>query len=83
MRRHEEKAACPIAFVAVAGSAIDALLRAHPYYRPGTIDGRGYGIPGEVPTFGVQATLVTSASVDARVVAVFAKALLEHIVEFA
>jgi uncharacterized protein len=59
------RAACPIAFVAVAGSAVDALLRAHPYYRRGTIDSRGYGIPGEVPTFGVQATLVTSASVDA------------------
>jgi uncharacterized protein len=34
-----------------------------------------------VPTFGVRATLVTSASVEARVVAVIAKAVLAHVAE--
>ena len=35
----------------------------------------------DVPTFGGRATLVTSASSDARVVAVIAKAMLVHIAD--
>jgi uncharacterized protein len=77
-----QQAACPIAFVAVAGPAIDELVRDHPYFRPGVIDGRDYGMSEKaVPTFGVQATLVTSAPLDPRVVAAFAKALLIHVAE--
>lgn len=36
----------------------------------------------DVATFGSRATLVTSASVDARVVAVIAKAVLGHLAGF-
>jgi uncharacterized protein len=76
-----QAAACPLAFVAVTGPEIDKLVLDHPYYRPGTIDGRLYGLVDQVPTFGVQATLVTSAPVPVRVVAVVAKALLTDVAE--
>jgi TRAP-type uncharacterized transport system substrate-binding protein len=36
----------------------------------------------DVPTFGGRATLVTSTSFDARVVAVIAKAVLAHLADF-
>jgi uncharacterized protein len=76
-----QEAACAVNFVAIAGPAIDKLVRDHPYYQRGTIGGAANGIAAEVPTFGVRATLVTSASVDARVVAVIAKELLIHLAE--
>jgi TRAP transporter TAXI family solute receptor len=76
-----QQAACPVNFVAIAGPAIDALVHDHPYYQSGTIGGAAYGVTAEVPTFGVRATLVTSASVDARVVAVITKELLTHLAE--
>jgi TRAP transporter TAXI family solute receptor len=75
-----QKAACATNFVAVGGPAVDNLLRDHPYYQRGTI-GTAYGPASEIPTFGVRATLVTSSSVDARVVAVIAQELLTHLSE--
>jgi TRAP transporter TAXI family solute receptor len=76
-----QQAACPVNFVAINGSAVDKLVHDHQYYQYGTIGGGAYGIAAEVPTFGVRATLVTSASVDARVVAVCTKELLTHLGE--
>jgi uncharacterized protein len=76
-----QEAACPVNFVAINGPVVDKLVHEHRYYQPGTIGGASYGIAAEVPTFGVRATLVTSASVDARVVAVCAKELLTHLAE--
>jgi len=72
-----QRAACAINFVAVSGPAIDKLIHNHPYYQRGTI-GAADRLAVEVPTFGVRATLVTSASVDARVVAVIAQEMLTH-----
>jgi len=72
-----QRAACPVNFVAVSGSAINQLIHNHPYYTRETI-GAADGLAVAVPTFGVGATLATSASVDARVVAVIARALLTH-----
>ena len=76
-----QQAACAVRFVAISGSAIDKLVGDHPYYQRGKIGGSAYGLTDEVPTFGVRATLVTSASQDARVVAVIAKELLTHMPE--
>ena len=76
-----QQVACPVNFVAIAGPAIDKLVYDHPYYHAGTMGGSTDGIAAEVPTFGVRATLVTSASVDVRVVAVIAKELLTHLPE--
>jgi uncharacterized protein len=74
-----QEAACAVNFVALDGAAIDKLVRDHPYYQTGTIGGAAYKIAAEVPTFGVRAILVTSASVDARVVGAIAKELLTHL----
>lgn len=77
-----QQAACAINFVAVDGPAIDKLVRDHPYYQPGILRGSSTdGTLGTVPTFGVRATLVTTAAVDERIVAVVAKELLTHIAE--
>ena len=76
-----QQVACPVNFVAIAGPAIDKLVHDHPYYQTGTVGGAASEITAEVPTLGVRATLVTSASIDARVVAVIAKELLTHLPE--
>ena len=72
-----QRAACAVNFVAVSGPAIDQLVHNHPYYQCGTI-GAPAGLATEVPTFGVRAILVTSASVDARIVAAITQQLLAH-----
>jgi TRAP transporter TAXI family solute receptor len=72
-----QREACATSFVAVEGNAIDKLLHDHPYYRLGTI-GTAYGLTVSIQTFGVRATLVTSASIDTHVVAAVAKAFLTH-----
>jgi len=77
----DQLAACPVNFVAITGPAIEKLLHEDLYYKHETIPGEIYGIVGEVPTFGGRASLVTSASVEPRVVAVVAKAVLNHVAE--
>ena len=77
-----QQADCAINFVAIAGPAIDKLLHDRLYYQRGVIPGDLYGMAADVPTFGGRATLVTSTSVDARVVAVIAKAVLAHLADF-
>ena len=76
-----QRAACAVNLVAISGTAIDKLVHDHLYYQRGSIPGEIYGVPADVPTFGGRATLVTSVSVDARVVAVIAKAVLAHLAE--
>jgi len=72
---------CTANFVAVAGPVIDKLVHSRPYFQTEAIPANDYGISSDVPTFGGRAVLVTSASVDARVVAVIAKAVVAHIAE--
>jgi len=76
-----QQAACAINLVAIIGPAIDELLHKHLYYQRETIPADIYGLPADVSTFGGRATLVTSASVDTRVVAVVAKEVLGHMAE--
>jgi uncharacterized protein len=76
-----QQAACVVNFVAINGPAIDKLLHNHLYYQRGTIPADLYGMKADVPTFGGRATLVTSESVDPRVVAVVAKAVLTHLAD--
>jgi TRAP transporter TAXI family solute receptor len=76
-----QQAACAIKLVAITGPAIDKLLHKHLYYHRETIPADLYGLPADVPTFGWHATLVTSASVDIRVVAVVAKEVLGQLTE--
>lgn len=54
---------CRLKLVPVSGPGVDALVAMRPYYTAATIPGPAYGLAADVPTFGVKATLVTSASV--------------------
>jgi TRAP transporter TAXI family solute receptor len=74
-------AACSSNFVPITGPVVDKLIAAYPFYVRGFIPTEFYGISADVPTFGSRATLVTSASADARVVAAIAKAILTHVAE--
>jgi hypothetical protein len=74
-------AACASNFVAIAGPVVDKLIAAYPFSARGSIPTEFYGISADVPTFGSRATLVTSVSADARVVALVAKAILTHVAE--
>ena len=76
-----QRAACAVNFVAITGPAIDKLVHDHPYYQRGTIPAGIYRMASDVPTFGGRATLVTSASVDARAVTAIAKAMLANVLE--
>ena len=74
-------AACRTNLVAIAGPAIDRLINDHPFYTRGFIPTKMYGIAGKIPSFGVRATLVTSASAKPWVVAAIARAIMMHIAE--
>jgi len=71
--------ACALNLLAVDGSAVDGLLAAKPYFTKGKIPGGQYGSSADVPSFGVTAILMTTASMDSRVVAEFAKSLTSQI----
>ena len=73
--------ACTSNFVGIVGPVVDKLLDTHPFYVRGSIPAELYGISADVPSFGTLATLVTSASTDARVVAAVAKTILSHVAE--
>jgi TRAP transporter TAXI family solute receptor len=73
--------ACPTNLVAIAGPAVARLVGAYPFYVPGTIPAKPYGLGADIPTFGSRATLITSASTDAHVVGAVTKAMLTHVPE--
>jgi uncharacterized protein len=69
----------------VAGSSIDTMLKEKPYYVKTVIPMRFYPNAvnkGDVPTFGVEATLVTSASVPDEVVYKLTKEIFENLDQF-
>jgi TRAP transporter TAXI family solute receptor len=72
---------CPSNLVAVSGPVVDKLISKYPFYTRGFIPGELYHVPGKIPSFGPLATLVTSTSMDPRVVAAIAKAIMTHIAE--
>jgi NMT1-like family len=71
--------ACQLNLVPVAGPSIDAFGAAEPYFTKGSIAGKPYGLTEDVPSFGVRAILMTTASMDSRVISDFAKSLATHI----
>lgn len=74
---------CDAVLIPVAGPAIDRLVAEKPYYWKTTIPGGLYdGNPEATPTFGIGATLVTSARVDPQVIYQVVKAVFEHLAEF-
>ena len=68
---------------AVTGPEIDRLVRATPYYSHSVIPGGMYrGTYRDIPTFGVGATLVTSAKVPDQVVYHLVKAIFNNFDQF-
>lgn len=76
----EATTACDAVLVNVTGAAVDQLVADNPYYRVATIPGGMYrGNDADTQTFGVGATLVTSASVSDDVVYALVKSVFEDI----
>ena len=75
--------ACGARLVPLTGPAEDALIKAHPYYAKATIPGGMYANnPNPTPTYGVLATMMTSAKVPDQVVYDLVKAVFENFDEF-
>ena len=75
--------ACGAKLVPLTGPAEDALIKAHPYYAKATIPGGMYANnPNPTETYGVLATVVTSAKVPDQVVYDLVKATFENFDEF-
>jgi TRAP transporter TAXI family solute receptor len=74
---------CGAKLVALTGPAVDKLVKAHPYYAYTTIPAGLYpNNPPATRTYGVLATLVSSAKVPADTVYAVVKAVFDNIDEF-
>jgi TRAP transporter TAXI family solute receptor len=75
--------ACGAKLIPLTGPAVDALVKEHPYYARATIPGGMYANnPDPTPTYGVLATVVTSAKVSDATVYALVKAVFENFDEF-
>ncbi|WP_336055972.1 TAXI family TRAP transporter solute-binding subunit [Nitratireductor sp. CH_MIT9313-5] len=79
----EATTTCDSVIVSVEGEVVDKLVEDNPYYFKATIPGGMYkGTDSDVNTFGVGATLVTSADVPEDVVYTFVKSVFENFDSF-
>lgn len=79
----EAMTTCSPVLVPVTGAPIDKLVADNPFYRKATIPAALYaGTEKDIETFGVGATLVTSAKVPEKVVYTTAKAVMKNIDDF-
>lgn len=79
----EVTATCDTKIVDFTGPAIDQLMRDHKYYAKASIPGGMYpGTPNDVQTFGVRATLVSSANVDNEIIYQLVKSVFENFDKF-
>jgi TRAP transporter TAXI family solute receptor len=75
--------ACGAKLISLTGPAIDALVKEHPYYAKATIPGGMYANnPNPTETYGVLATVVTSANVSDATVYALVKAVFDNFDEF-
>jgi TRAP transporter TAXI family solute receptor len=73
--------ACETRIVPLSGPAIDNLVQSAPYFRRGSIPAGLYGNADPIDSFGVSATLVTSASADEGTVYEMTRAILTQLEE--
>ena len=74
---------CGAKLISLTGPAVDKLVKERPYYAVATIPGGMYpNNPNPTTTFGVQATVVSSAKVPADVVYTVTKAVFDNLDEF-
>ncbi|APF36414.1 TAXI family TRAP transporter solute-binding subunit [Chelatococcus daeguensis] len=79
----EATSSCESVLVNVDGAEVEKLVADNPYYRMATIPGGMYpGSAEDTTTFGVGATVVTSAKVPEDVVYEFTKAVFENFDQF-
>ncbi|MEP5730426.1 MAG: TAXI family TRAP transporter solute-binding subunit [Sulfitobacter sp.] len=79
----EATTACDAVIVNVSGEAVDKLISENSYYRTATIPGGMYrGTDGDVTTFGVGATFVSSADVSEDAVYAVVSSVMENIDDF-
>jgi uncharacterized protein len=79
----EATTTCSSVIVPVEGEVVDKLVEEHPYYFKAVIPGGMYrGTDEDVNTFGVGATLVTSADVPEDVVYTFVKSVFDNFDSF-
>lgn len=70
---------CDAILIPVEGAQVDRLLSVSPYYSHTSIPGGMYlANPQETPTFGVRATLVTTADADEETIYQITKAVFEN-----
>jgi uncharacterized protein len=75
--------ACGAKLISLTGAAVDALVKDHPYYAKATIPGGMYANnPNPTQTYGVLATVVTSAKVADTTVYALVKAVFDNFDEF-
>ena len=75
--------ACGAKLIPLTGPAVDALVKGHPYYAKATIPGGMYANnPNPTETYGVLATVVTSAKVSDDTVYALVKAVFDNFDEF-
>ena len=75
--------ACGAKLISLTGPAVDALVKGHPYYAKATIPGGMYANnPNTTETYGVLATVVTSAKVSDDTVYALVKAVFDNFDEF-
>ncbi|MFZ4126100.1 MAG: TAXI family TRAP transporter solute-binding subunit [Rickettsiales bacterium] len=79
----EITAGCGATLVPIQGPEVDALLKKYPYYARTAIPGGMYkGNMQNIPTFGVKATLVTTAEVSDETVYQIVKAVFDNFDDF-
>jgi TRAP transporter TAXI family solute receptor len=73
--------ACDTKVVPVEGSVVESLLGRSRQYQRGTIPAESYGLPGDVPSLGVRAILMTSASEPDEVVQAMTTVVIKNLEE--
>jgi TRAP transporter TAXI family solute receptor len=75
--------ACGAKLISLTGPTVDALVKEHPYYAKATIPGGMYANnPNPTETYGVLATVVTSAKVSDDTVYALVKSVFDNFDEF-
>ena len=74
---------CDVELVSVTGAPIDKLVAENSFYRVASVPGGMYaGSPNDTTTFGVGATVITSAAVPEEVVYTIVKAVFDNFADF-
>ena len=74
---------CDVELVSVTGAPIDKLVADNSFYRVASVPGGMYaGSPNDTTTFGVGATVITSAAVPEEVVYTIVKAVFDNFADF-